>query len=184
LWSRPGVSQQPPSTLDWTSGGWQFKNGNLNRRTPIEEPNQLQTGHWYVGFCTHAGSYSDGGNPWWCTRILMVADRLARPALVRDSESEPIFDALDGKTPTEAGQLLSQTPPDPQASPYMGMNAIDRYQVVARAREVTAAPKCSHAAFSAARCRSVIGLNQGRGWPRGGAGVRGSNREGSLRTEE
>ncbi len=141
LWSRPGVAQPPPTTLDWTSGGSQFKNGNLNRRTRIKEANQLQTGHRYVGFCTHAGRHSDGRDPWRCTRIPVVNDQLARPTPVRDWGSEPIFDALDGKTPTEAGELLSHTPPDPQANPFMDKDAIDRYQAVAGAREATPTPR-------------------------------------------
>ncbi len=72
LWSRPGVTQQPPTTVEWTSGGWQFK---------------------------------------------------------------------DGKTPTEAARLLAQTPPDPQARPYLDLNAIDRYQAVAADHEATASPR-------------------------------------------
>jgi hypothetical protein len=140
LWSRRGVTQLPPSSLDWTSGGWQFKNGNLNRRTRIEQPNQLQTGHRYVALCTHAGKYADGGDPWWCTRIPLVDGRLARPTRVRDWGSEPIWHALEGKTPVEAGQLLSHTAPDPRASPYTDKNAIDRYQAVAAVREASTTP--------------------------------------------
>jgi hypothetical protein len=42
-WARPDAKHPPPTTLTWTSGGWQFKNGNLDRRTRIDDPNQLQT---------------------------------------------------------------------------------------------------------------------------------------------
>ena len=140
-WSRPGAKHPAPKTLKWTSGGWQFKNGNLDHRTRINDPNQLRTNHHYLGFCTDAWNHSEEEYRWWCTRIPVVDGKVTSPAPVRDSDGKQVFDAIEGKTPREAGQLLSQTAPDPAAVPYMDKDAIDRYQAVAAAREASPTPR-------------------------------------------
>jgi hypothetical protein len=35
-WRRSGVRDRPPTSQKWVSGGWQFRNGNLEGRTPAE----------------------------------------------------------------------------------------------------------------------------------------------------
>lgn len=141
-WTRPGVKHRPPTEQTWVSGGWQFRDGNLQRRKRIPAPNQLEVGRHYLALCTHdARGQAETGEEWWCFNAVPVVDgKLRRIDEVRDYGKGPIFHQLRGLTPAEAGALLQRTPPDPSVVPYLDRDAPERYQLGFAAREAQATP--------------------------------------------
>ena len=135
LWRRPGVRFSPPTTHQTVSGGWQFKEGNLDRRKPIKDPDQLEVGDRYVGIFTHDGQgAAEGGPAWWCfARLPVEGDRLGQVRARPYAGSAVVHTQLRGLTPDEAGALLARTQPDPAVVPYLDEDAIDRYQLKLRA---------------------------------------------------
>lgn len=126
------------------SGGWAFRNGNLQRRTPIKDPHQLEVGQRYVGIFTHdARGPAEGGERWWCFgRIPLVGGKLGRAVPIGELGTEPIYRRLAGMAPAEAAALFNRTPPDPDVVPYLDEDALDRYQLAraAKERRATATP--------------------------------------------
>lgn len=143
-WSRPGVKHPAPTRHKEVSGGWEFKNGNLNRRHRVKDPNQLQVGQDYLVIFTHDSELAaEGGAEWWgFGRLPLVDGKLGGVEQVRDYGTQPIFRQLRGRTPAEAAALLKATRPDPDVVPYLNEDARNRYQhgVAAKVPPGTPAP--------------------------------------------
>ena len=129
LWRRPGVRYAAPEEERMVSGGWQFENGDLRRRRPLRDPDQLVVGTRYVGVFTHDGQgAAEGGDGWWCFALLPVRGDGTIGRRHRDG-ADPVLGQLRGLTPQQAGALLGRTRPDPAVVPYLDRDALDRYQL-------------------------------------------------------
>lgn len=139
LWTRHGVRHRAPTTETMVSGGWQFRNGNLDRRKRVDASHQLVVGRHYVAVLTHDGrGEAEGGSAWWNFSTLPVENG-AIVGWDGDTKTE-VRRALVGLTPQQAGALLRRTDPDPKVVPYLDEDAVDRYQLSVAETSVPATP--------------------------------------------
>jgi hypothetical protein len=143
VWTRPTLvrSRLLPTSISLAAGGWVVHDG---KRKPFESGNRprLEIGRHYLAAIAYADpslAGGDGSGPmeWLAFALLSLDDGVVGEAA---SSGGPMARSLAGKTRAEVAAILTQTPADPDAAPYMAEDPVRRFQDVSRDTQPSGTP--------------------------------------------
>lgn len=144
VWTRPTLAHTRvlPASIPLNGGGWIVHGTD---RKPLKLVNQTrpEVGRHYLGAITCANisiAGGDGSGPteWLGLELLLFDDGVVGEAPAVSGHS--MRKSFEGKRAAEISAILTQTPADPAATPYMAEDPVHRFRDVARDTQPSATP--------------------------------------------
>lgn len=144
VWTRPTLirTRRLPASLTLPGGGWVVHGADKKPVRTVDQTRR-EIGRHYLAAISYANisiAGGDGSGPTEWVSLEMLPLDAGVVGKAPANSVDPMWTSFDGKNTTEVAAIMSQTPPDPAAAPYMTEDPVRRFQDVARDTQPSGTP--------------------------------------------